>query len=259
MINRETYEEYFLLYIDGELTAAERAEVEKFAEENPELKKELDLLTASVFVADETIVFGNKEVLYKNERDRAAILFTGWRRLAAAAAVLLFLGGGWIYFYRDIASSGNEHNRMLTPLSHKITTEEKRPEMASANPAPERTRTIPQVKTKITAAKPRPRTTNANPAPESVAETLISAEPAGIVEPVAINNDFNKEINIPVLAKNITPQTIPVPDRIQYIDEDNPQDNNRIYFANTSIPKRNSLRVVFRKASRIIDRITTFQ
>ena len=37
MINRHNYEEFFLLYVDGELETAQRATVEKFIEQNPDL------------------------------------------------------------------------------------------------------------------------------------------------------------------------------------------------------------------------------
>lgn len=64
-ITRHNYEEYFLLYVDNELTIAQRKAVEAFVEENPDLRPELQLLQQSVFPADDRIVFGNKESLLK--------------------------------------------------------------------------------------------------------------------------------------------------------------------------------------------------
>lgn len=77
-INRQNYEEYFLLYVDGELNPQQCDEVENFAAAHPDLREELDiLLTARLDEAD--ISFGDKDSLLAasmmNEVDESLLLY----------------------------------------------------------------------------------------------------------------------------------------------------------------------------------------
>ena len=63
-INRNNYEEFFLLYADNELTAAEKEAVGVFVDQHPDLKEELDMLLQAVLPANE-LVFPDKEALYR--------------------------------------------------------------------------------------------------------------------------------------------------------------------------------------------------
>lgn len=63
-INRNNYENFFLLYADGELRADERKAVEDFIAENEDLRIELEMLQATVLPAEE-ILFADKSFLYK--------------------------------------------------------------------------------------------------------------------------------------------------------------------------------------------------
>ncbi|MDB5201991.1 MAG: hypothetical protein JWQ27_1400 [Ferruginibacter sp.] len=65
-INHDNYEMFFLLYVDNELSAAERAEVAAYVAANPELYEEFMQLQELVLPADEPIVFSGKETLYKS-------------------------------------------------------------------------------------------------------------------------------------------------------------------------------------------------
>ncbi|MGC4232990.1 MAG: hypothetical protein QM594_08425 [Niabella sp.] len=62
-INRNNYEELFLMYADDELSATEREMVDAFIQQNPDLKVELDLLLDTVSESDEHIRFDDKEKL----------------------------------------------------------------------------------------------------------------------------------------------------------------------------------------------------
>ncbi|MBC7949915.1 MAG: hypothetical protein H7Y42_18670 [Chitinophagaceae bacterium] len=63
MLNRNNYEEFFILYVDNELGSEDRRAVELFTKENPDLKEELDLLLSSKLTPDTSIVFDKKEIL----------------------------------------------------------------------------------------------------------------------------------------------------------------------------------------------------
>ncbi len=66
-LDRNNYEEFFLLYVDNELTAEQRRSVEQFVQEHPDLAMELDILQQTVLPADNSVVFTGKDSLLKNE------------------------------------------------------------------------------------------------------------------------------------------------------------------------------------------------
>jgi hypothetical protein len=67
MITRNNYEEFFLLYVDNELSPADREAVEGFVEENPDLKEELELLLQCKIGPDELPSFSGKDRLFRFE------------------------------------------------------------------------------------------------------------------------------------------------------------------------------------------------
>lgn len=85
MITPENYEGWLMRYADGELTAAERQEVDRFLAEHPDLREELDEVS-SVRVAPLVATMPGKERLLR--REPAAV----WRRVAAAVALLVVAG-----------------------------------------------------------------------------------------------------------------------------------------------------------------------
>lgn len=89
MVNMENYEEYMLLYADGELKPEEEQELLAFVAANPELEAELKAYAATRLLPDESIVFDNKESLLKTAEPARRIALGNWKMYAAAACVLL--------------------------------------------------------------------------------------------------------------------------------------------------------------------------
>lgn len=65
MVNRNNYEAFFLMYVDGELSATEKEMVEVFVQQNPDLQEELAMLQQVVLLPENEVVFADKNVLYK--------------------------------------------------------------------------------------------------------------------------------------------------------------------------------------------------
>ena len=69
-LNRDNYEEFFLLYVDNELSAADKAAVDAFVRANPDLAEELALLQASMIKPDLRIRFESKQSLLKGTMEQ---------------------------------------------------------------------------------------------------------------------------------------------------------------------------------------------
>ena len=280
-INRQTYEEFFLLYNDGELDHEEKMAVEEFIRENPDLEQELILLQNTVLIPDETLVFENKEVLYRHERKIRAI---SWYRIAVAAILLIAFGiTGWLYLdekkplheqtvasYDKLLKNEEDIERVqpsVEPAPQHISTPS---ESIDKNPPAKRVFAVSQQETvkagtlKTFQAKNEPAVNNNSSSPE------LSERELAELEPEQVHEYEKEEIDVAVAARDLTTD-LPVIavhsensddatdaqlETLRYVEE---EDNNTIYFANTSLPKKSKLRVVFRKATRMLDRVTSLQ
>lgn len=117
-INETNYEEFFLLYIDNELSAAKREEVEKYVLQHPKLQDEFITLKQAV-LAPEIISYGNKEDLYRTEKRRIVYLKTLYW---AAAAVFIGLCGVGIWMMQSTNS-----NNIRQPVAVNKPAQTKQP------------------------------------------------------------------------------------------------------------------------------------
>jgi hypothetical protein len=105
-ISLDNYESWFLLFVDNELSLADRQKVELFVLQHPNLQTSFELLMQTK-LAPEEWVFKNKEVLYKKEELKRPVVYMRWMRYAAAAAVIGLIATVWM-----VAPT----NQLKTPL-----------------------------------------------------------------------------------------------------------------------------------------------
>jgi cytoskeletal protein RodZ len=279
-INRQTYEEFFLLYADGELNESEKKTVEEFIDRNPDLANEFSLIRETIMLPDESIIFENKEVLFREEDERKVILMR-WFRIAAAAAILIaFSIVGWIF----LGENKNEKTPIAVVKKPEPVIVKENPQQASevsenlSEKSNQTTTTKPE--TSVVSVKHNASKTNN---PVSSASEKIKTEPdpaeantviyepvtanSNVPDPVAITSDVVKSdpvtdgIDLPVEPREVARDEEPQPDQTYYaqsINEDS-EKSDMIYFANTSLSKKTKLRGVLRKAVRYIDRVTSLQ
>ncbi len=91
-------DELVIGYLENVLEGEEKKEAEKLAQNNTVFKHELDLYKKTIAVADNSIVFENKERLKR----RSAIIFFPQNNYIRVAAALLLLVGLWFMVSRII-------------------------------------------------------------------------------------------------------------------------------------------------------------
>ncbi|MBS1627986.1 MAG: hypothetical protein JSR09_04090 [Bacteroidetes bacterium] len=121
-IHTNNYEEKFLLYIDNELNDLEKTKVETFVLQHPQLQQTFTLLQQTK-LAPETIIYPNKNELYKKEERK--IVYLNWQRIAVAASVFGLIVLGYMVIQKSTVS--NKENivstKTITKPSIQTSTE----------------------------------------------------------------------------------------------------------------------------------------
>lgn len=276
-INRQSYEEYFLLYADGELNESERRAVEEFIGQNPDLAGELSIVQDTVFEPDSSIVFENKELLFKDVSDDRKVFYMSWFRIAAAAAVLIALMiTGWLY-----TGNRNAHINQPVTIAKKEQVKKVEQKDIAVDVKEEKAKDVaikedPQAKPAIHSKRNIPSDT------KNDIHADVRAEDKTIVNEPGVANvgPLVKPVEATVFKEDVVEikpgkETIDVAVAPRAMDNDNgdqhtndvsyaqsfqqERDDDMIYFANTSLTKKTKLRGVLRKATRYLDRVTSLQ
>lgn len=121
------YDEWLSLYIDNELTAEQKVNVEKFLAENPAINAELSLYKRSK-LQPETIIFSHKESLFRKEEKVHRITPIWWR---VAAAVLLVIVATTVVLVNNKSGGSKDDIAKTLPGTEKPTTPVQLPEQTT--------------------------------------------------------------------------------------------------------------------------------
>ncbi|HJV20811.1 MAG TPA: hypothetical protein VJ552_13085 [Sediminibacterium sp.] len=94
-ISLNNYTEFFMLYVDGELSSAAQQQTELFVLQHPQLQPEF-LLFQQARLPQEHIAFPDKSVLYRKEQQERPVVFMMWRRVAVAAVLMGLAFSVWM-------------------------------------------------------------------------------------------------------------------------------------------------------------------
>jgi hypothetical protein len=270
-------ESFFVLYADNELADNDKAAVEDFVYRHPQLQETFELLQQVTVHPDNSIVFENKKSLYRKEEDDRVIPFP-WRRLAAAAALILFVSIFWLNSEKKIDHTGVAKNQPAKPVHEPLLQKIK--DTTTGRPANKNTQPGSETIAVTDGIKQNPQVNKASHSP-AVAQQLNKENDnndgnslvlkkdevaaAGVKNNVILPiNEKPAMVDIvkPLIAAAKTP-IIDQPAIVLHPDED---DRTKAVFAslnddnvevlNTSVNTKSSLRGFFRKASRLIAKKT---
>ena len=273
-VTESNYEEYFVLYGDDELTREEKEHVEQFVYRHPQHQSEFEMILRSRIEVDSSIVHPNKESLYRHEKKKRPVIYMQWLKISVAAAILLLVSGAGWYF--------TTQEKNATPSVAKIPSTLPTPSTSRETPAKTQSVVTPGTQANEAIAQNDvivPVESNINDdSKQVVAVSKKSAERSNISSASIVKQERKrepvieqKEITEPKveLIAAITEPKVHVVDealseeqiragntKVEYVDASFAEDNNVVYVANTTVSKKNKLRGVFRKASRIFEKAT---
>lgn len=279
-VNETNYEEYFVQFLDNELSTQEAEQVNEFIRQHPQYAEELELIRSCRIVADTSVVFENKEVLYKYENE-GRVIWINWKKMAAAAAVLIL--AGWFY----LESSEPKGGQLATTQPKGVESKPAKSPAASVETAPiaeekigEQTTAkqniengqevvVPSARIDHDIKKEKKSAAESNksimqdvkPETTEMANMKLPVDPEAAKVQTAIStlDPLISVKDVAVDEKALSQRSELSLEMAEELAIDESTDSNVIYVANTTVNKKNKLRGFFRTASRIVERATSME
>ena len=268
IVNVSNYEEYFLLYTDDELDNEKKDCVEQFVFQNPGYQPEFDLIQKVRLIADGEVKFPDKTILYRTEKDGEVIVFR-WRNIAAAVIIFIFLGGlGW---YLNLKEDSSTPIVQTTPQKLNKVEVQQRPAfdntiaktdpVVNGNVSTEFKKTeskriqLAQNPTEKIETRKSGLLTDSKNEEKNIEGRNIQVAATVTIERSDIDVAEMKASNITALQprKEIIDEAVGEPQENLFAYQ---ASNEEIEILNTRISKKNRLRGIFRKVSRVVEKTT---
>ncbi|GAO45295.1 hypothetical protein [Flavihumibacter petaseus] len=272
LVNMTNYESYFVRYHDDELNNEEKAATELFVYQNPECQPDFELIQQCRLMPEKTIVFPDKQSLYRKEKKAGATVIGLWVRIAVAAILLLLAGLYWLK-----PGSGTDRQQpgiAQAPKATKDSRKETTPVVAPAQQPPQELAAADAVKEiKRETVTSAPAAINGNKIKEagtrSNNDEQESASQLAVNEQPSSTHELTPQTSVPTTTLqpekpevaatgNLQPvQATTQPVYVQ-VAEKSPSQEDYVFVQNDDrnndqLSQKKPLRGLLRKASRVIE------
>lgn len=282
-VNESNYEEYFLLYGDDELNNEEKDLVEQFVYKHPQYQSEFELLQSIRLSPDNSVVFPDKQSLYRREKSERVVILMRFWKVAAAAVLVLFIGGAAWYYNsgsnstdpNTVAGAGKTNNpttntdtaspdKIIAPIIENIQPQQN---LASAGDKPTEKISVkenaqakyteklqPAVKEEIYIAQTDSKINSSKPSNILDGSAVTHTEPiVAKVEPATTltTSSPDQEISFEKLGVND-----PKPINATYASN---TEDGQIEVLNTTVSNKSKMRGFFRKVGRVVGKATNIE
>ncbi|HEX2535080.1 MAG TPA: hypothetical protein VHK69_15150 [Chitinophagaceae bacterium] len=273
-------DEQLFLYIDNELTEAQKAAVEEKAAAQPRFAAQLESLRRTKLEADPSIVFPDKSVLYRREEKTRRL--APWFRYAAAAVLAVGSVTALWLNNEDPAAGTTTTVAVFNPLPEQPAAVPAIPKQTTTTlPAPAENGSAPEKENREVLASNRPAQRSAaqplerrrpaapvadpRPAAGHNGEGSVAGQTVTVPQPQHVEAATAPAIPADVATAQVTPSqqninrepvTNTAPDRITYTSAQE-EGTGPAFAAAPAAKNKTSVRGLLRKATRFIERTTS--